>query len=139
MLNEGGQAPDFDVLDGENKKHKLTNELTVLYFYPKDNTPGCTIEACELTGDFSGFKGINLLGARRDSIESHKKFAEKFKIPYPLLSDPDHKLAEAYGAWGEKEFMGKKYMGIIRSTFIIKNKKIIKVFSKVTAKGHSKE
>jgi len=114
----------------------------VLYFYPKDNTPGCTTEACNFRDDYSQIiaAGAAVLGVSPDSVKSHDKFKLKLSLPFALLSDPDHKVAEMYGAWGEKKMRGKTYMGIIRSTFIIDEEgRIIKVFPKVKVKTHSQE
>ncbi len=145
MLLEGARAPDFSVEDAEGTTHSLSaykGNIVVVFFYPKDDTPGCTIEACEFTRDLPEFKkaGIVLFGVSPDSAESHRKFAKKFKISYSLLVDEDHALAEKYGAWAQKSFMGRKYMGIIRSTFIIgKGGKLVKIYQKVSPLGHSKE
>ncbi len=144
MLSAGGSAPNFALLDGEGKTHSLMDfkgKTFVLYFYPKDDTPGCTTQACQISSDYSAFKklGVQVLGVSPDNKSSHQKFAEKFSIPFPLLIDETHEVAEQFGAWGEKSFMGKTYMGIIRSTFIIKDGKIVKVYAKVAPDGHSKE
>jgi peroxiredoxin Q/BCP len=120
----------------------LRGQKVVLYFYPKDDTPGCTKEACSFRDDFAKFKkrGIKVLGVSPDSEASHKKFETKYKLPYTLLADKDHAIADAYGVWGEKKFMGRKYMGVQRTTFLIDEKgKIKKVFEKVKPEDHASE
>lgn len=146
MLNIGDQAPvDVTVTDKEGKTVSLadyTGKYIVLYFYPKDDTPGCTVEACnfrdankELTK-----KGAVVIGVSKDAGKSHQKFATKFELPFPLWSDPDHILMEAFGVWGERTFMGKTYMGASRSTFLIdKEGNIVHVWEKVTPKDHANE
>jgi peroxiredoxin Q/BCP len=114
----------------------------VVYFYPKDDTPGCTTEACNFRDDYSDIvsAGAVVLGISPDTVKSHDKFKLKFELPFALLSDPDHAVAELYGAWGEKKMYGRTYMGVIRSTFVIDEEgKIIKVFPKVTPKNHSQQ
>jgi peroxiredoxin Q/BCP len=145
MLKPGRTAPAFTTKDAAGRTVKLKDfkgQKVVLYFYPKDDTPGCTKEACSFRDDFATFKkrGINVLGVSPDSEASHKKFADKFKLPFTLLSDPDHAIAEAYGSYGEKKFMGRTYMGILRTTFLIdENGKIKKVFEKVKPDEHARE
>ena len=145
MLKSGSTAPAFTTKDAAGRTVKLKDfkgQKVVLYFYPKDDTPGCTKEACSFRDDFATFKkrGINVLGVSPDSEASHKKFADKFKLPFTLLSDPDHAIAEAYGTYGEKKFMGRTYMGILRTTFLIDEKgKIKKVFEKVKPDEHARE
>lgn len=147
MLKEGMKAPDFCLtgLDesGEEKEISLSGLLkkgvnVVLYFYPKDSTPGCTAEACDFRDSFSRLAGkATVVGVSRDSITSHRSFRVKNSINFILLSDPEHKVLEAYGAWGEKTMYGRKSMGIIRSTFLIGKKGIIaKVWPQVKVKGH---
>ena len=142
MLKAGDQAPDFKAATdgGETVSLKdFRGKKVILYFYPKDNTPGCTQEACDFRDSIGRFKkkDVVVLGVSPDSIESHKKFKAKFELPFPLLADEDHKIAEAYGAWGEKSMYGKKFMGIIRSTFVIDEKgKIAEAFEKVKVDGH---
>ncbi len=146
MLKEGDKAPDFCLkgIDekGEEKEFCLKDFLgkkVVLYFYPKDNTPGCTQEACDFRDNIERIKekGAVVLGVSPDSINSHKKFFEKYGLNFPLLSDPDKKVAESYGAYGEKKMYGKVTKGIIRSTFIIDEEgKIKKAFYNVKVKGH---
>ena len=145
MLKEGSAAPAFKTKDanGETVNLKdLRGQKVVLYFYPKDDTPGCTKEACSFRDAFSKFKkkGIAVLGVSPDSEASHKKFAAKYKLPFTLLADPDREIAEAYGVWGEKKFMGRTYMGVHRTTFLIDEKgKIKKVFEKVKPEDHASE
>lgn len=114
----------------------------VLYFYPKDDTPGCTKEACSFRDAFSDFKkrGIQVLGVSLDSEASHQKFTAKYKLPFTLLADTDHSIADAYGVYGEKKFMGRSYMGVKRMTFLIDEKgKVTKVFEKVKPEEHARE
>lgn len=145
MRKEGTAAPDFTAKDanGETVRLKdLRGEKVVLYFYPRDDTPGCTKEACSFRDDFSKFKkrGIKVIGVSTDSEASHKKFSAKYKLPFTLLADPDHSIADAYGVYGEKKFMGRTYMGVKRITFLIDEKgKIKKVFEKVKPDEHAGE
>jgi peroxiredoxin Q/BCP len=145
MLQEGTQAPDFTLpADGGGvvTLSDYQGKRIVLYFYPKDNTSGCTTEACNFRDDYSEITaaGAVVLGVSPDSIKSHDGFKLKHNLPFALLSDADHKVAEMYGAWGEKKMYGKTYMGIIRSTFVIDEEgTIIKVFPKVRVKNHSQE
>jgi peroxiredoxin Q/BCP len=145
MLAEKTKAPDFELLDENGISHKLSHYAgapLVLYFYPKDDTPGCTKEACNFRDDYSAFEKANtkILGVSTDSVKSHKKFKEKYHLPFPLLSDPDHKVVEQYGVWTEKQMMGKKFMGIARTTYLIdKNGKIARVFEGVKPAEHSRE
>jgi peroxiredoxin Q/BCP len=145
MLKEGDKAPAFSTTDADGNTIKLKDfkgQKVVLYFYPKDDTPGCTKEACSFRDDFATFKkrGINVLGVSPDSETSHKKFAQKYKLPFTLLADHEHKIADAYGTYGQKKFMGRTYMGILRTTFLIDEKgKIKKVFEKVKPDEHARE
>ena len=145
MLEEGTIAPDFTLEANGGREVRLSDhhgKKVVLYFYPKDNTPGCTTEACNFRDDYSQIiaAGAVVLGVSPDSVKSHDKFKLKLDLPFALLSDPDHKVAETYGAWGEKKRYGKTYMGIIRSTFVIDEAgRIIKVFPRVKVKDHSQE
>lgn len=145
MIKEGATAPAFKAknADGETVSLKdLRGHKVVLYFYPKDDTPGCTKEACSFRDAFAKFKkrGITVLGVSPDSETSHKKFEAKYKLPFSLLSDADRSIAEAYGVWGEKKFMGRTYMGVHRTTFLIDEKgKIKKVFEKVKPEDHASE
>lgn len=145
MLKEGSTAPTFKTTDanGETVNLKdLRGQKVVLYFYPKDDTPGCTKEACSFRDAFSKFKkqGIAVLGVSPDSEKSHQKFATKYKLPFTLLADTDRAIVEAYGVWGEKKFMGRTYMGVNRTTFLIEEKgKIKKIFEKVKPEDHASE
>lgn len=145
MVKEGTAAPAFKTTDDNGEDVSLKDfkgQKVVLYFYPKDDTPGCTKEACSFRDAYSRFKkqGIKLLGVSPDSEASHKKFITKYKLPFTLLADRDHSLAEAYGVWGEKKFMGRTYMGVLRTTFLIDEKgKIKKVFEKVKPEDHATE
>ena len=146
MLKEGEKAPDFCLkgIDerGEEKKFCLKDFIgnkLILYFYPKDNTPGCTVEACDFRDNLNVLvsKGYKVVGVSPDSVSSHKKFKDKYNLNFPLLSDPDKKVAEAYGAYGEKKMYGKVTKGIIRSTFLIDEEgRIAKAWYNVKAKGH---
>jgi thioredoxin-dependent peroxiredoxin len=145
MLAEGTMAPDFTLPadgGGEVSLSDYRGKKVVLYFYPKDNTSGCTTEACNFRDDYSEIvaAGAAVLGVSPDTVKSHDKFKTKYQLPFALLSDPDHQVAETYGAWGEKKMYGKTYEGILRSTFIIDEAgKIIKVFPNVKPKDHSQE
>ena len=145
MAEDGKKAPDFELQDADEKSTRLSDlkgRPVVLYFYPKDDTPGCTKEACSFRDSFSKFKkkGIAVLGVSPDSEASHKKFATKYDLPFTLLADPNKEIAEAYGVWGEKKFMGRTYMGVHRTTFLIDEKgKIKKVFEKVKPEDHASE
>jgi peroxiredoxin Q/BCP len=145
MLQEGTIAPDFTLVTAGGGAVSLSDyrgQTVVLYFYPKDDTPGCTTEACNFRDDYSEIiaAGAVVLGVSPDSVKSHDKFALKYELPFPLLSDPDHEVAEMYGAWGEKTNYGRTYMGIIRSTYVIDDEgAIVKVFPKVSPKNHSAE
>ena len=137
MLTAGMQAPDFALWDKDGKLVRLSDFLgrkVVLYFYPKDNTPGCTRQACAFAGAYDAFreKQVTVIGISRDSVASHVKFAEKYALPFVLLSDPERQAIEVYGVWQEKKNYGKVSMGVVRSTFIIDEKGIIeKVMPKV--------
>jgi len=145
MVKEGTTAPAFKTKDDNGEDVSLKDfkgQKVVLYFYPKDDTPGCTKEACSFRDAYSKYKkqGIKLLGVSPDSEASHKKFITKYKLPFTLLADRDHAIAEAYGVWGEKKFMGRTYMGVLRTTFLIDEKgKIKKVFEKVKPEDHATE
>ncbi len=144
MLEEGKKAPDFTAIDQNGGKVKLSSfknkKNVVLYFYPKDMTPGCTTEACDFRDHFKKFKDTEILGVSIDSPERHQKFIEKQNLPFTLISDEDKKVVEKYGVWQEKSMYGKKFMGIVRSTFIIdKTGKIRKMYPKVKVKGHVEE
>lgn len=145
MLKAGDPAPDFTLTSDGGQEVSLADyrgQKVVLYFYPKDDTPGCTAEACAFRDDHSDIvaAGAAVLGVSPDTIKSHDKFKAKYNLPFALLSDPDHRVAGMYGAWGEKKMFGKAYEGILRSTFIVDEEgKIVKVFPKVTPKDHSRE
>ena len=145
MPKVGSVAPNFAAKDenGETVRLKdLRGQKVVLYFYPKDDTPGCTKEACSFRDSFADFKkrDIKVLGVSKDSEASHKKFAAKYKLPFTLLADPDHSIADAYGVYGEKKFMGRTYLGVKRVTFLIDEKgKVKKVFEKVKPDEHARE
>jgi len=138
-------APDFSLPDEKGKDHKLSDfrgKSIVLYFYPKDDTPGCTKEACNFRDNYSAFKiaGLEIIGISPDSSESHAKFKSKFDLPFLLLADIDHQVCELYGVWGKKKFMGREFYGVLRTTFLIdKEGKLIKVFEGVKPAEHSQE
>ena len=144
-LAEGAEAPDFSLESDSGETvslSQLRGKPVVLYFYPRDDTPGCTTEACEFRDAWSNVKrtGAVVLGVSPDTAASHKKFKTKFKLPFPLLADPNHKVAERYGAWGERSMYGRKFMGILRTTFVIgPDGRILKVFERVKPKGHAAE
>lgn len=141
----GIKAPEFELKDNEGKTHKLSDYLgktVVVYFYPKDNTKGCTTEACSFRDSYAEFKkaGVPVLGISPDSETSHTKFIDKYELPFTLLADPEHKTCDAYGVWGLKKFMGREYEGVFRTTFVIgPDGDIVKVFEKVKPTDHSHE
>lgn len=143
MLGIGDKVPDVTIPDQNGNPvnlRKLKGKKIALYFYPKDQTPGCTAQACNLRDNYSILqkKGYEVFGVSTDSEKSHKKFIEKQSLPFPLLSDVDKKLHEAFGTWGEKSMWGKKYMGTLRTTFIIDEKGVIEeVIEKVNTKDHT--
>jgi peroxiredoxin Q/BCP len=145
MVKEGDAAPDFEARDAEGNAVKLSDlrgQKVALYFYPKDDTPGCTKEACSLRDGHAELKrrGIKVIGVSTDDERSHKKFAEKYSLPFSLLADTDHKVADAYGVYGEKKFMGRTYNGVHRKTFLIDEEgRIRKVFDKVNVEEHADE
>lgn len=145
MLEEGVMAPDFSLPSdggGEVALSDYRGRKVVVYFYPKDNTSGCTTEACGFRDDHAQYlaAGAAVLGISPDSVKSHDNFKLKYSLPFALLSDPDHKVAELYGAWGEKKMYGRTYMGIMRSTFVIDEEgRVLRVFPKVKPKDHSQE
>jgi len=144
-VQAGQLAPDFTLLDQSGTAHQLAayrGQWVLVYFYPKDDTPGCTTEACGLRDRFAEFRKLKavVLGISVDSVESHKKFADKFKLPFPLLSDKQRTVVQAYGVWGERQFMGKTSMGISRTSFLIDPKgKIAKIYPKVKPEEHTDE
>ena len=144
-LKEGQKAPVFEGIDQDGNKIKLSDlsgKKVILYFYPKDNTPGCTAEACNLRDNHKELlnKGFRVIGVSPDNEKSHKGFAGKYSLPFPLIADPDKKILSLYGAWGEKKMYGKTVTGVLRTTFIIDEKGIIeKIISKVDTKEHTEQ
>ena len=142
-LKEGDPAPDFSTPNEKGQVLSLADykgKKLVLYFYPKDDTPGCTAEACSLRDNYQSFlsKGYDVLGVSPDSVKKHVKFQDKFSLPFSLLADEDHAISEAYGVWGEKKFMGRAYMGIHRTTFVIDAEgKIERIVGKVDTLNHT--
>jgi peroxiredoxin Q/BCP len=145
MIEVGTKAPDFTLKDKDGKEVSLSDFLgkkVVLYFYPKDNTPGCTRQACAFAGAYEEFKSKNfeVIGISKDSVASHVKFAEKFSLPFVLLSDPERQAIEAYGVWQEKKMCGKVSMGVVRTTFIIdENGNIEEIMPKVKPDTNAQE
>ena len=144
-ISAGIPAPEFELLDDTGTLRKLSDfrgKNVVLYFYPKDDTPGCTTEACNFRDDYSVYESANIviLGVSPDDVKAHGKFKNKFNLPFPLLADDEHKVCDLYGVWGPKKFMGKSYEGVFRTTFLIDgNGNIIKVFENVRPAQHSAE
>lgn len=144
-LEEGQKAPEFEGTDQNNNKIKLPDFLgnkVILYFYPKDNTPGCTKEACNLRDNYEGLlkSGYKVIGVSPDNEKSHKGFAGKYSLPFPLIADPEKKILNSYGAWGEKKMYGITVTGVLRTTFIIDEKGIIeKIISKVDTANHTEQ
>jgi peroxiredoxin Q/BCP len=144
-INSGIPAPDFSLPDENNKIRRLSEyrgRPVVLYFYPKDDTPGCTTEACNFRDDYSAYVNADLvvLGVSPDTPKSHAKFKEKYSLPFSLLADDEHKICDLYGVWGPKKFMGRGYEGVKRTTFLIdSNGRIAKVFENVRPAEHSVE
>ncbi|MEI8065406.1 MAG: thioredoxin-dependent thiol peroxidase [Pseudomonadota bacterium] len=145
MIKENSKAPNFKLPSNNNKSFEINknlNQYIVIYFYPRDNTPGCTNEAKDFSKLYNDFKKLNceVIGISKDSIESHKKFITKFKIPFQLLSDEEVMVLKKYGAWGEKSMYGKKFMGIKRTTVLINPKgKIMKIWNNVKVLDHAKD
>lgn len=141
----GSKAPNFSLPDQEGKQHKLSdykNQWVLVYFYPKDDTPGCTTEACSFRDNFPKFQKSKLviLGISIDSVKSHGKFVNKYKLPFTLLADENKEVVEKYGVWAEKSMYGKKYMGTLRTSFLIDpNGKIVRVYEKVKPEIHADE
>jgi peroxiredoxin Q/BCP len=145
QLKEGSKAPLFEGVDQNGTKIKISDfkgKKVILYFYPKDNTPGCTAEACNLRDNSDSLlkKGFTVIGVSPDSEKSHKNFAGKFSLPFPLISDESKKILNDYGVWGEKKMYGKSYFGVLRTTFIIDEKGVIeKIIEKVNTGDHSNQ
>jgi thioredoxin-dependent peroxiredoxin len=145
MLKIGTKAPDFDLLSDEGKQVRLRDlkgSVVILYFYPKDDTPGCTKQACEFRDDFSKYKkaGIAVYGISLDTVESHKKFRAKYELPFPLLADTDAIASKAYDVYRQKSMYGKTFWGIDRTTYVLNKEGVIQaIFPRVKVEGHSKE
>lgn len=145
MLKEGDAAPDFTSRDANGDEVKLSDfrgQRVVLYFYPKDDTPGCTKQACSLRDGYAklALNKIKVLGVSLDDEKSHRRFAEKYSLPFTLLADTDHAVADSYGVYGEKQFMGKKYMGVSRKTFLIDGEgRIARILDKPNVEQHADE
>ncbi len=145
VLKVGDVAPDFSLPDQDNKKHSIADykgKWILIYFYPKDDTPGCTKEACTLRDNYDAFKKLKaiVLGISVDSVNSHKKFIEKYKLPFTLLADEEKEVVNQYGAWGKKKFMGREYLGTNRMSFLINPAGVItKIYNKVKPEIHAEE
>ena len=143
MLNIGDKMPYFEVMDQNGNKvtsNELIGKKTIIYFYPKDNTSGCTAEACNLRDNHEALiaKGYNVVGVSKDSVPSHKKFADKYELPFTLLSDPSTQMLQDFGAWGEKKMCGKVSVGTLRRTFIFNEEGVLeKIIEKVDTKNHA--
>lgn len=143
LLNK--KAPNFSIPDQKGEIHKLSDyegKWLLIYFYPRDNTPGCTKEACGIRDSFPEFAKLkaSVLGISKDSVDSHKKFAKKFKLPFTLLSDENKEMLKAYGVWQKKKFMGREFMGIMRTSFLVNpHGKIVKVYENVKPTVHADE
>ena len=144
-MKQGDRIPDLLGTDQNGQMHKASDyagRKLIIYFYPKDNTPGCTAEACSLSDGYSMLKkqGFALLGVNKDSAASHTKFAEKYNLPFPLIADTEHTLQDAFGVWQEKKMAGRVYMGTVRTTFIIDEQGIVThVINKVNTKDHARQ
>jgi peroxiredoxin Q/BCP len=144
-LPSGIPAPDFELADDTNVPRRLSSlrgQPVLLYFYPKDDTPGCTREACNFRDDYSAYEeaGMTILGVSPDTVRSHAKFKTKYQLPFPLLADADHKVCEIYAVWGPKKFMGRDYEGVLRTTYLIDAQgNIARVFENVRPAEHSAE
>ncbi|HKJ43100.1 MAG TPA: thioredoxin-dependent thiol peroxidase [Sunxiuqinia sp.] len=145
LLKKGDKAPDFKGLNQNNELISLSDfegKKVILYFYPKDNTPGCTAESCNLSDNYDAWidKGYEVVGVSPDSVASHKKFADKFGFKFNLIADTEKEILQAYGAWGEKNMYGRKYMGVLRTTYVINEEGVIEeVFEKVATKDHTNQ
>ena len=145
MIEVGMKAPNFTLFDKDGKEVTLSSFLgkkVVVYFYPKDNTSGCTQEACNLRDNYQAMiaKGYNVIGVSKDSVKSHKNFAEKYDLPFTLLADTSTEMIQAFGAWGEKSLYGRKYMGTLRTTFIFDEEGILtEIIEKVDTKNHAEQ
>ncbi|MFI5152096.1 MAG: thioredoxin-dependent thiol peroxidase [Chitinophagales bacterium] len=145
QLKEGDHAPKFEGKDQDGKSISLAEfqgKVVVLYFYPEDDTPTCTVQACNLRDNYGLLrrKGFVILGVSPDDEKSHKKFEKKFKLPFTLITDTDHRIIDQYGVWGEKKLYGREYMGLLRTTFLIDEKGIIrKIFLRPNNKNHAQE
>lgn len=145
VLNKGEKAPEFEGLNQFGEKISLDSfkgKKLITYFYPKDNTPGCTAESCNLNDNYEYWlsKGYEVVGVSPDSVASHKKFADKFQFRFNLISDPEANILKSYGVWGEKNMYGRKYMGVLRTTFVINEQGVIEqIFEKVDTKNHSEQ
>ena len=145
LLKQGAVAPDFELEDENGVPHKLSDyrgKFVVLYFYPKDDTPGCTTEACNFRDDYSAYTkaGVVILGVSPDNVKSHAKFKMKHQLPFTLLADINHEVCVTYGVWALKKMMGREYFGVLRTTYLIgPDGKIVKVFEKVKPADHSAE
>lgn len=145
VITKGEKAPEFELMDSEGNLHRLSDykgQTIVVYFYPKDDTPGCTKEACSFRDTYADFRkaGVEIIGISPDTVNSHAKFTGKYDLPFILLSDPDHEVCEAYGVWGLKKSFGREYEGVYRTTFIIGPEGEIKrVFENVRPSDHSQE
>jgi peroxiredoxin Q/BCP len=144
-INLGIQAPDFALPDENNTIRRLSDykgRVVILYFYPKDDTPGCTTEACNFRDNYSAYVNADvvILGVSPDSTQSHLIFTQKYSLPFPLLADKEHKICLIYGAWGKKKFMGREFDGVLRTTYIIDKKgRVAKIFEKVKPSEHGAE
>ncbi|MBK8501422.1 MAG: thioredoxin-dependent thiol peroxidase [Saprospiraceae bacterium] len=143
-LQNGDLAPSFEGVDQDGNSHQLSDysqDKLVLFFYPKDNTPGCTAEVCNLRDNYAELlkAGYKLLGVSADTKRKHQNFISKFDLPFPLLADTDHMIINAYGVWGRKKFMGREFDGILRTTFVIEGGKIKQVFDRVKTSDHASQ
>lgn len=143
MISEGQKFPEFSLPDQDGTTHSsesLKGQMFVVYFYPKDDTSGCTVEACEFRDRLPKFEGVRVFGVSPDDVKSHAKFAKKYDLNFPLLADENHKLCDAVGVWVEKSMYGKKYMGVERTTFLVDENGIVqKVWRKVKPQDHADE